>query len=740
MSFRSVYTVFKKELLTLLRDRGVLFTNFFVPLFGLPLYFIFVFESASFMAKEEAKTTQDATQYQVSYQGSLPTDFIEGIKDSKKVNFFKNKEIISPLEIKTYLETMSHYEALNKATPRAEIILQNHDKNELEVKRLAVSKAKRAYITSYNKLKEKIVPDSDVHLVYLKGEENQQDRYLLFYDENKNISRWGKFWVTNLLESYESKLVAVNKEKKGITQRELNPLLIKDISLAKLSKDLTKTIGLSLGGIILFLLLIFTLNPTINTTIGERDGHTYKLLLMNPISPYEIFLGKYLAVAFQGLITLIPYGIEVIIGYTWASSNLIFASLPPVTPMKLTILIVGITGVAIAVSSICFLISSFTRTRSQAQSLQTLLMFLVAVPMGMIGVLDIGLSIETVFLPVLNFPLTVENLLVAESNLFLCLGSFAVNVVFSLALIWLSLGAFLVQWKGSSDTTTFTDLLTFKSSKSKKLSPAHAFLGFAISYLGHSYGGAIFKLFDAEFAVLFFTPLLFSLGVSIALFHHSGLDLTRAIRWNLPGLKEVFRYFIGAFLLNLVFGVSFTSLGFGEVLKDVYPQPFGMNSFFSLLSTFFLVSLIPSFCHEFLFRGLIYKGFRNQYGLLLSTVTSAIFFAIVQFSIGGFALAFVLGLITAVIYERKGIVSSMLFHCFFTSIAAAMAYSPQFQSYLEGIPPLASLLFLPITVAMGLNLALPQLNKRAFLSLAQRKNSPKKSEREMPSQEDDLAS
>lgn len=740
MSFRSVFTVFKKELLTLLRDKGVLFTNFFVPLFGLPLYFIFVFESASFMAKEEAKTTQDATQYQVSYQGELPKDFLKGIKDPEKVHFFKNKEVISPLEIKTYLETMSRYEALNDATPRAEIILQNQNKEELEIKRIAVSKAKRSYILAYNQLKEKIVPDSDVHLVYLKGEGTQQDRYLLFYDENKNVSRWGKFWVKKLLEGYESTLVSVNKEKKGITQRELNPLLIKDISLAKLSKDLTKTIGLSLGGIILFLLLIFTLNPTINTTIGERDGNTYKLLLMNPISPYEIFLGKYLAVAFQGLITLIPYGIEVIIGYTWASSNLIFASLPPITPIKLSILIIGISGVAIAVSSICFLISSFTRTRSQAQSLQTLLMFVVAVPMGMIGVLDISLGIETVFLPVLNFPLTVENLLLSDSNYLLCLGSFAINVLFSLTLIWLSLGAFLVQWKGSSDSTTFTDLLSFKSAKSKRLSPAHAFLAFAVSYLGHSYGGAIFKLFDAEFAVLFFTPLLFSLGVSITLFHHSGLDLTRAIKWNLPGIKESLRYLVGAFLLNLVFGVSFTTLGIGELLKDVYPQPFGMNSFFSLLSTFFLVSLIPSFCHEFLFRGLIYKGFRNQYGLLLSTVTSAFLFAMVQFSIGGFALALVLGLITAIIYERKGIVSSMLFHCFFTSIAAAMAYSPQFQTYLQGIPPLASLLFLPITVAMALNLALPQLNRRAFLSLSKRRFFAKESKEEKPDRFDDLAS
>ena len=74
ISLKNVKSVFKKEFLQIMRDKSVLFTNFFIPLFGIPLYFIFAIEAASYMVAKDEKPLKDETVFTISLQGEVDNE------------------------------------------------------------------------------------------------------------------------------------------------------------------------------------------------------------------------------------------------------------------------------------------------------------------------------------------------------------------------------------------------------------------------------------------------------------------------------------------------------------------------------------------------------------------------------------------------------------------------------------------------------------------------------------------
>lgn len=80
-----------------------------------------------------------------------------------------------------------------------------------------------------------------------------------------------------------------------------------------------------------------------------------------------------------------------------------------------------------------------------------------------------------------------------------------------------------------------------------------------------------------------------------------------------------------------------------------------------------LMGLLPAFVEEFVFRGLIYGGYRNSV-IKRAMLSSALLFGIFHMNINQLMYAFVMGIIFVLLREGTGsIFASMIVHCVFNS-------------------------------------------------------------------------
>lgn len=697
LSFKNIKTVFKKEFLQAMRDKSVLFTNFFIPLFGLPLYFLFILEAANYTLKKQELPLKDDTIFQVSYQGDLSTELYHQLQTDKKISLKKIKSSVTEDLIIDYREK---FKILNNVKEKRGKLKKRikQDREERIKSREEFITAKKNASLALEKIKNDFTEGSHLHLAIFKNENNIYASYF-FYGNESQISKAALKYVSDIFKNHEKKMIKVYRKEKEIEPFHLNPIHIWELNLDIDKNSALEILGIAMGGGILFLLLISIFNPAINTTLVERDQNTFKVLLMNPVSLHEIFIGKYLNVAFQGLLALTPYFVEFLVVYAWGGANALFEDKANLNFLNLMLLIVGTVSASIFISSFCFIACSFAKTRTQAQSLFTLIVFFLIIPIVTVGIMDVKLNEYTALIPLISFPLSTESLMMKNPNYMAIILSLISNFIYSLFLIWLSLGAFLVQWKGKSDTKSLSDLLTFKRRKSEMLVPAHAFLAFAVTFLGYTYGGFLVQSFQIEILSFLFAPILFCLGTALFITQYSGLDFTKIIRWDGFGLKYLVKIILSAFCLNYILSLIMFNSTYQKIFSIEYPNIFESTDFLSGIGTFLLFALIPGIAEELLFRGIIFKGLRQQYNFKISMILSSIFFAVIHFSMFKFGHTFILGLVLAYIYEKRGMISCVVMHILFNSFGLLFGLNDTFKSLIINVTNMQLIMIIPPFVA-----------------------------------------
>ncbi|MBP3872074.1 MAG: CPBP family intramembrane metalloprotease [Lachnospiraceae bacterium] len=93
-----------------------------------------------------------------------------------------------------------------------------------------------------------------------------------------------------------------------------------------------------------------------------------------------------------------------------------------------------------------------------------------------------------------------------------------------------------------------------------------------------------------------------------------------------------------------------------------------------LLLNLFYMAVMPAVVEEFLFRGVLYQGFRSC-GLLKTAVITSLMFALAHGNLNQFLYAFVIGLFLAYLVEASGSVyASMLAHMCLNGVSVALVY------------------------------------------------------------------
>lgn len=123
----------------------------------------------------------------------------------------------------------------------------------------------------------------------------------------------------------------------------------------------------------------------------------------------------------------------------------------------------------------------------------------------------------------------------------------------------------------------------------------------------------------------------------------------------------------------------------------------------------FLIAVVPAFCEEFVFRGVIYGGFRRCCRPVPAIVMSAFLFGLMHLNFNQFLYAFPMGIMAALLVEASGTIwSSVLFHCLVnTPSVISLSFSDELDLALEGqlILPISVYAFYFVTAVITIFLA-----------------------------------
>jgi len=183
--------------------------------------------------------------------------------------------------------------------------------------------------------------------------------------------------------------------------------------------------GNLLGGIIpyIIVLLCFTgaMNPAMDLTAGEKERGTMETLLCSPAARTDIVLGKFCMVLTGALVavacSLVSMGVSlVVVGAAFGGSPATgpagqggFA--PTIDPVGVLGVLAMVVPVAVLFSAVLFAVSLFAKSFKEAQSYAGPMVFVIIIPaiVGMLPGIDLNLRLALV--PILNISLVCKEML-----------------------------------------------------------------------------------------------------------------------------------------------------------------------------------------------------------------------------------------------------------------------------------------------------------------------------------------
>ena len=561
MRFKIVKTIFKKEMIDILRDKRTLFMGIILPLILYPVIMIIM------------------TQIMTMSMGSI---------DEKDINiaFEKNpsKELVSLIENQT-----------DKNTERINIVTTNNYKKDLQ----------DGNIDAY---------------IGVKGK-NKIENYKIYINSSKENSSSVNSKLEEIFTIYKDRKVKNKIEQSKLDVKEtLNPVVYQTVDVA----ENEEVAGLVLGGILPFILimgvLLGAIYPAIDSMAGEKERGTLETLFTLPISNLELVMGKYMAVSLCAIVTAILNVVSILMTLIYIlttgelTGQLIFGSLKLsslVFPLFITIICVCLFAMVVSAISMC--VCSLAKSFKDAQNYITPVMFLVLIPSYVSMIPNISLDRTTAVIPVVNISLLIKSVLTNNTNLGLIALVFISNFAFVI------LSVIILSKMFNSEEILFGNSRNFsfleKRSNIKKgtiPTVSDGVILYAVGLVLLIYVGSYIQLKFKMTGIVLTQVMIISLPILFAFYIKS--DFKKVFSLKLPKFKHLLGsaiLWIGCYLLVFILT---------NIIMYYFPQNQeiveGLNDALfikdNLLLNLLIVAVMPAICEEMFFRGFILTSFKNN--------------------------------------------------------------------------------------------------------------------------------
>ena len=354
-----IFTIIKKELRDLVRDRRTMFFMIVFPAVIIPFLIGGVSKlTISIMKKEMDKT--------------LTIAIVGDEYDSTLVEFIRNQDKL--ILITTLSEHQIKPQILDESIDGA-IVIPNNVREYL-------SEKKQVELKHY----------------FRSGK-----------GENINEKR-----LNRILEDYFSPLIEARYQSFSLDKAVFEPYVISKIDVATEQEKFGKTIGTFLP--YMFLLFCFSgaMYPALDLGAGEKERGTLETILTSPASQLEILTGKFIVVSFFGVMSVI-FGLMGMLGAVNLNSDI------PAEVITIAMTILGakpiflmlslLFPIALFFAAFLLSISFYAKTFKEAQSIMGPLNILIIIPI-MIGMMPgITLEASTAWIPILNVSLAMNDII-----------------------------------------------------------------------------------------------------------------------------------------------------------------------------------------------------------------------------------------------------------------------------------------------------------------------------------------
>lgn len=632
MNTKRMFTLFKRELTDILRDKKTLFMMLVVPIIIYPLLIIgMAFLMSSVMNSQAEKT------YLVAFDGE--------------------DELSAKI---------------------ADIIENNPDKLSYQLEIVQKSDCKKA------------LEAGDIDIYVSKASDG---RIALCYLSAKDRSNTALDALTDAFEIYREELQKERIDEAGLdADYLLNPIHYEGEDLSSTEESVGNMIGSIIPFFIVTMILLGALYPSIDVTAGEKERGTLETLLTLPITNFEMIMSKFLAVSCIACVSAILN----VFSMGGAMAFLVSSSMSLAENINLEIhyetfipgilfTLVVMVFFALLVTAVCMCTCVFAKNFKEANNYVTpvMLIFMFGSYAAMIP--DLELTAQTAAIPIVNVALLVEGLFQFHYNY----GLFAIvlfsNVAYSLLAI-LVLGKIY-----NSEAVLFSEglssvrIFTRRSEMKEKQMPGYGDLILLlclvlllIFYVGSfaqikwGFGGVVIQQL-----IILLCPVLYA--------WYMKADAKKLFSIKKPKVSQVagcILFGIAAFLCAMIIGA---------LLVPFFPESTdGLTQLDDMLTSqpavvlILVVALMPAIGEELLFRGFVMGTLKNKCtGVIAVLVTTLLFAAyhmslIKMFTIGiiGFGL-------TYAAYKSGSIVTSMCMH-FLNNLLSVLItkYPKQMQSAL----------------------------------------------------------
>lgn len=611
MNTKRMFTLFKRELTDILRDKKTLFMMLVVPIIIYPLLII-------------------------------------------GMTFLMSSVMNSQAE-KTYLVAFDEEDEL--AAKIADIIENNPDKLSYKLEIVQKSDCKKA------------LEAGDIDIYVSKASDG---RIALCYLSAKDRSNTALDALTDAFEIYREELQKERIDEAGLdADYLLNPIHYEGEDLSSTEESVGNMIGSIIPFFIVTMILLGALYPSIDVTAGEKERGTLETLLTLPITNFEMIMSKFLAVSCIACASAILN----VFSMGGAMAFLVSSSMSLAEDINLEIhyetfipgilfTLVVMVFFALLVTAVCMCTCVFAKNFKEANNYVTpvMLIFMFGSYAAMIP--DLELTAQTAAIPIVNVALLVEGLFQFQYNY----GLFAIvlfsNVAYSLLAILILGKIYNSEAVLFSEGLSSVRIFTRRSEMKEKQMPGYGDLILLlclvlllIFYVGSfaqikwGFGGVVIQQL-----IILLCPVLYA--------WYMKADAKKLFSIKKPGVSQVaggILFGIAAFLCAMIIGV---------LLVPFFPESAeGLTQLDDMLTSqpavvlILVVALMPAIGEELLFRGFVMGTLKNKCtGVIAVLVTTLLFAAyhmslIKMFTIGiiGFGL-------TYAAYKSGSIVTSMCMH------------------------------------------------------------------------------
>ena len=653
MNYKQLKTLYKKEIMDVIRDKKTILTMVVLPVILYPVLFLVIMQVMTMINNSQQERTYYIAYDQVEEENRKAlNDWIAGEEDGLS---YIIKEVESD-------------------NPKEDLEKENID----------------AYITAN-------ITDSQV--VY-------EIHYLSAVTNSSTVSDM----LEEEIDAYGKKIAEENAAAQGLdVKKVLYPVTS---TLADQSSN-ESSIGSILGSIIPFLLitsiLMGAMYPAIDATAGEKERGTLETLLTLPVGNMELIMSKFLSVATIAVVSVFINVLSMggIAAYLYATINALSEgagafSLGSFVPAIL-ISIVCIIAFALFMSAVVMCIFAFAKSFKEANNYVTPLTLVVLLTAYIGFIPNVELSATTAIIPVANICLLMKNLLVFKYDFALILMVLLSNVIYAFVAVWFLGKIYNSESILFGESASGIKLFERRKNIKKGSLPTiqESLLVLVVALLLMVYLGGIMSLSHPVMGVV--VPQFF-IGVLpvLACIYIKG-NAREIFKLNIPKGKDL----LGSVCLYL--GAGSLSLLISNLLSMAFPDNSqGLNEEYaklldgiSFVPALLLIALVPAVCEELMFRGYMFTAFRQKMSL-----PKAIFFVSVLFGISHMSLikiipTAVLGAALAyAIYKADSIAASSLIHFLNNAVSVFILYYGSNIAFLNeeqmGVPLMIGLVVLSV--------------------------------------------